>query len=109
MRHLLENEGMKVVHASSAAEALAQARKTAFDLVLTDIVLPQMDGHALLRALRRDKRNGAVPVIALTGYGRPADVRRALEGGFAAHLTKPVALDKLLSTLAEVLGRRAAS
>jgi two-component system CheB/CheR fusion protein len=105
MRRLLENEGMHVVQASSAAEALAQAKKNPFDIVVTDVEMPDMDGRALVAALRRDRRNGGAPVVALSGLGRPADVVRAQDAGFAAHLTKPVALDRLLATLAEVLGR----
>jgi len=48
-----------------------------------------------------------VPVVAVAGLGRAADVKRVLDAGFRAHLTKPVALDKLLSTLEEVVGRGA--
>src|SRR5207244_4344631 len=109
MRRLLEHEGMKVTQASTPAEALAQAKQAGFDVILTEIAMPQMDGHALVEALRRQSRSAGVPVIAVTGLGRPADVKRALDAGFQAHLTKPVALDRLLSTLSEVLGRSAAS
>jgi two-component system CheB/CheR fusion protein len=107
MRRLLENEGMHVVQASSAAEALAHAKKNRFDIVVTDVAMPDMDGHALVAALRRDKRNGGAPIVAVSGLGRPADVLRAQDAGFAAHLTKPVPLDRLLATLADVLGRPA--
>jgi DNA-binding response OmpR family regulator len=63
------------------------------------LALPGMDGLQLLQALREHPALKELPVIALTGMGRPADARRAIAAGFAAHLRKPVTLSKLLATL----------
>ncbi|HEV7914601.1 MAG TPA: PAS domain-containing protein, partial [Albitalea sp.] len=104
LRRLLENEGMQVVQAASAADALAQVGRSRFDVVITDIAMPQMDGHELVRALRRDPHSAEVPVLALTGLGRPVDVKRALDAGFRMHLTKPTSLERLLGALEDVLG-----
>ena len=104
LRRLLETEGMHVVQAASAADALEQVGKERFDVVITDIAMPQMDGHELIRALRRDERSAELPVLALTGLGRPADIKRALDAGFRLHLSKPTSLDRLLAALEEVLG-----
>ena len=59
------------------------------------------------RALRADPRTRGVVLIALTGYGRGPDRRRALDAGFDEHLVKPVEFEKLLATLHELLGRDA--
>ena len=93
---LLELEGAFVESARSGAEALEIARRKNFDLVVSDISMPEMDGYQLLQKLRELPSMANVPAVALTGYGRGADVERALEEGFAEHLTKPLDLDQLL-------------
>ncbi len=93
---LLELEGAFVESARSGAEALEIARRKNFDLVVSDISMPGMDGYQLLQKLRELPSMANVPAVALTGYGRGADVVRALEEGFAEHLTKPLDLDQLL-------------
>jgi two-component system CheB/CheR fusion protein len=104
LRRLLETEGMKVVQAANAAEALEQAAKAPFDVVICDIAMPKMDGYGFIRTLRRREGGADVPVIAVTGLGRPADIKRALDAGFRLHLTKPISLDRLLAALDNVLG-----
>lgn len=106
LHQLLEMEGAQVRTATDAAQALALAGEEPPDFVITDIALPGMDGQQLLHALRDRDRLQTLPVIALTGVGRPGDARRAIAAGFAAHLRKPVTLDKLLHTLGELLPRR---
>lgn len=93
---LLQLEGAFVESARSGAEALEIARRKNFDLVVSDISMPEMDGYQLLQELRKLPSMANVPAVALTGYGRGADVERALEEGFAEHLTKPLDLDQLL-------------
>jgi CheY-like chemotaxis protein len=73
-----------------------------------DIGLPKMDGYELARALRADARTRSIALIALTGYGRAPDRKRALEAGFDEHLVKPVELDALLTTLHRLLAGAAA-
>ena len=93
---LLQLEGAFVESARSGAEALEIAERKNFDLVVSDISMPEMDGYQLLKKLRELPSMANVPAVALTGYGRGADVERALEEGFAEHLTKPLDLDQLL-------------
>jgi PAS domain S-box-containing protein len=93
---LLQLEGAFVESARSGAEALEIARRKNFDLVVSDISMPEMDGYQLLQKLRELPSMANVPAVALTGYGRGADVERAREEGFAEHLTKPLDLDQLL-------------
>jgi CheY-like chemotaxis protein len=64
-------------------------------MMLVDIGLPEMDGYELARRLRRDPAVPPVVLVALTGYGRDEDRRRALAAGFDHHLAKPVDLRKL--------------
>ncbi|HZV91872.1 MAG TPA: ATP-binding protein, partial [Caldimonas sp.] len=99
---LLEYEGATVVQAQSAAEALRLADNQDFDLLISDIGMPQMDGYELIAELRSRPRTATLPSIALTGYGSSEDRQRALSAGFDAHLDKPVELDQLRVVVAAV-------
>ncbi|PWT91232.1 MAG: hypothetical protein C5B55_08480 [Blastocatellia bacterium] len=102
LRRLLQMEGARVHTARSGLEALELAHDTTFDLVISDISMPEMDGYQLLRNLRRLPPMHNVPALALTGYGRATDVLRAKREGFAQHFTKPLDIDKLLTAVREL-------
>ncbi|MGC3996009.1 MAG: ATP-binding protein [Anaeromyxobacter sp.] len=105
---LLASWGARPAGAGSAAEAVALAAAERMDLVVSDIAMPGQDGFAFVQELRRLERalgQAPVPVVALTAYGRPEDRRRALAGGFDAHLAKPVEPEELRETLAALLRR----
>jgi two-component system CheB/CheR fusion protein len=95
---LLRTEGAQVTATSSAQEALRHAEATDFDLVISDIAMPDMNGLQLLVQLRRQPRSAAWLAIAVTGFGRPGDAEKAVAAGFDAHLTKPLSLDALHDT-----------
>jgi PAS domain S-box-containing protein len=99
VRHLLEIGGAAVNVATSGFEALDVAREKEFDVVLSDISMPGMDGFEFLRRLRELPGKDAVPAIALTGFGRPEDLQRATDEGFHAHLTQPFDLETLAKLL----------
>jgi two-component system CheB/CheR fusion protein len=99
---LLEMEGAQVSPQVSGAAALAVAAHQPFDLILSDIGMPEMDGYELIAALRKMPAAASVPAIALTGFGRPQDVTRAIRAGFDAHLGKPVSLQGLLDRISRV-------
>lgn len=99
---LLEMEGAFVDLARSGAEALALAEQKRFDLIISDISMPVMDGYQLLGQLRQLPQMKNVPAVALTGYGRVADIERARAEGFAHHLTKPLDIDQLLLIVREL-------
>ncbi len=101
---LLELEGAFVEAARSGAEALEIAGRKNFDLVISDISMPEMDGYQLLRRLRKLPDMMDVPAVALTGYGRTNDIERAIDEGFAEHLTKPLDLDQLLEIVRRLTG-----
>jgi signal transduction histidine kinase len=92
--------GHQVVTASSSGDALSLGQQETFDLVISDLGLPDGNGYELMGLLQ-----GISPVkgIALSGYGMRADVDRSLAAGFSAHLTKPCDLSVLNSTIERVL------
>jgi two-component system CheB/CheR fusion protein len=103
LRSLLEIEGVHVAGADGLRTALQAAREQQPDVVITDLTMPEADGYELLRALQQLPTWRPVPVIALTALGRPAEARRALDAGFAAHLKKPITLARLMEVLDRVL------
>jgi CheY-like chemotaxis protein len=99
----LRHAGYQVSTAPSAQEALRQARARKFDMVISDIGMPQMNGYELageLRALEKYKR---IPMIAVTGYSEYDDRGRAVRAGFNVHLTKPIDPAGLLNLIGELL------
>jgi two-component system CheB/CheR fusion protein len=99
---LLRTEGARVASARSGEDALRLVRENNFDLVISDISMPEMDGYQLLHEIRAISTTKKVPALALTGYGRSADVERARAAGFAHHLTKPLDIARLLEIVREL-------
>jgi two-component system cell cycle response regulator DivK len=89
-RDLLEWAGFAVDAATTGEDAIAQAERSAPDLVLMDLQLPGMDGHEALARLRQNPGTADVPVIALTASAMPLDRERALAAGFDGFLEKPI-------------------
>jgi two-component system CheB/CheR fusion protein len=83
------------------------AREKQFDVVLSDISMPGMDGFEFLSKLHALPGYQDVPAIALTGFGRPEDVQRAHSEGFYAHLTKPFDIEALAGLLQKMPRQRA--
>ena len=107
LRRLMHEQGCEVVVASSAAEALHALAARRFDLLLTDIGMPAMDGYELLQRIRA--QTSAPPMaIAVTAFARAEDRERALGAGFAGHLPKPVDPGRLLQLLAALVAKRSA-
>lgn len=104
MRHLLTSAGHSVKHAGDVASAVAmvKADRNAFDLMVSDIGLPDGSGHQLMQALFA--AGHCLPAIALSGYGAEADVRKSRESGFSIHLIKPANLNQLQAAIAIVSG-----
>lgn len=103
---LLRLDGAEVTAVASGEAALAVAGNTRFDVLLSDVAMPRMDGYQLLAALRARADTATLPAVALTGYGRPADVQRALGAGFDAHVAKPIVFDHLLQTVQRLARNR---
>ena len=98
---LLVGQGYTVCTANSGPEALLQAQHQHFDLVITDLRMPDMDGIEVLTALRRI--NPSARAILITGYASEESTQRILAEGGYAYLAKPFQLTELLGMISSVL------
>jgi CheY-like chemotaxis protein len=98
---LLELWGYQAVITYEGADALAAASATPPDVVFLDIGLPGMDGCEMVRRLRQMPRMATALLVAITGYGRMADVQRCKEAGIDCHFLKPVDPTELKQLLAK--------
>lgn len=107
IKRILADCGATVRTAANAEAALAALRESQPDLMISDLGMPDMDGFALLAAVRAlaPDQGGAVPAVALTAFARSEDRLRALEAGFAAHISKPVEPSQLIATVADMKQR----
>jgi len=97
---LLEEKGMKVVAARNGRECLEQlAARARVDLVLMDIMMPEMDGYETMQAIRKDEKFSRLPIIALTAKAMKGDKGKCIAAGASDYLAKPVDTDKLFSLL----------
>ncbi|MFO7654599.1 MAG: response regulator [Candidatus Krumholzibacteriia bacterium] len=103
LQFLLEEEGFEVATAASGAEAVALAAQERPDLVVLDVMMPQMDGFAVLRRLRSEFETSRVPVIMLTARGDSAAKVRGLREGANDYLAKPFNQEELLLRLRNML------
>jgi two-component system CheB/CheR fusion protein len=101
IRMVLREQGHEVEIAGDVATALESAGLRSFDLLLSDLGLPDGSGHDLIRELR--KRRHKFPAIALSGYGQEDDIQRSYHAGFATHLTKPVSREAVMEAIASVV------
>jgi two-component system CheB/CheR fusion protein len=98
----LKLSGAKVTSANNGADALRLASEKEFDIILSDISMPEMDGFEFLQRLRQIDGRQHVPVVAITGFGRHDDVERARSAGFYSHLTKPLDIEALAAVLEQL-------
>jgi CheY-like chemotaxis protein len=103
LQMLLELDGYEVSTADDGFAALEAIRSVRPDIALVDIGLPGIDGYQVARHVRQESGMEHMQLVALTGYGRPADREAALAAGFDAHLVKPLDPNELAKILA---GRR---
>jgi two-component system, OmpR family, alkaline phosphatase synthesis response regulator PhoP len=94
-----------VVGVESGEEALAQVRSAPPDLIVLDLMLPGVDGLEVCKALKRDTRTAAIPIVILTARGEEADIVAGLELGADDYLTKPFSSRVLLARIRAVLRR----
>lgn len=103
LQRLLEQAAHRVTVTGLAEDALKLAETTPFDLVISDLGLPDLSGNELMRRLHA--RTG-LPGIALSGYGMENDIEESRKSGFKYHLTKPVGFERLKSVVAEFASSR---
>ena len=92
----LEQEGFKVVTAGNGNEALEKANAQVPDLVITDLVMPEMSGLEFCRKLKKNPETAEVPVIACTTKDRDMDKKWAKKQGVVAYLVKPFTKEEMI-------------
>ncbi|HEX7842495.1 MAG TPA: response regulator [Kofleriaceae bacterium] len=100
MTSMLGSEGWIVDVAEDGARAVQMARQLRYDLVVTDLEMPELGGFELIARLRKDERLKAVPIVVITSRASPEYRRRARELGVRALVAKPITRRKLLEALA---------
>ncbi len=107
LNFVLDACGARITTASSAAEALETIKREKFDVLISDIGMPEEDGFSLIGKIRElsNEEGGDVPAIALTAYARAEDRVQALRAGFQMHVAKPVEPGELLAIVANLAGR----
>lgn len=99
----LKHAGFEVMTANSARNALRLSAENQFDLIISDIGMPEMNGYDLAESLRQKEGYAETPMIAVTGYTEYDDRGRSIAAGFNAHLTKPINPAHLLTVIGELL------
>ncbi|MAS33026.1 MAG: hybrid sensor histidine kinase/response regulator [Anaerolineaceae bacterium] len=103
---MLSYEGFTVIGAENGRVGIEQARENLPDLIICDIMMPEVDGYAVLEELRKETRTAAIPFIFLTARTDKLDRRHGMEQGADDYLTKPFAVKELLKTIETRLLKR---
>lgn len=106
-RVMLESDGHEVNQATNGSAALTAAREGDFELVLLDMMMPEIDGFGVLAAMSEDPRAGQAPVVIVSARVGVADQLRGLDAGAVAYLTKPFSIDRLRSLVSSIGAMRA--
>ena len=98
---LLESNNYKPVTAKNGKEALKilSNLKEIPDIIISDIMMPEMDGYEAMRQIRKQKRFADLPILALTAKAMSGDKEKCLEAGASYYLAKPVVIDRVISML----------
>ncbi|TLD71214.1 PAS domain S-box protein [Phragmitibacter flavus] len=99
LSRMLKKAGYRVMAVSNVGSALAAVESNAFDLVVSDLGLPDGNGYELMRRIQAVK---PLPGIAMSGFGMEEDMRRSREAGFSEHLVKPIDVGKLVAAIQRV-------
>jgi DNA-binding NarL/FixJ family response regulator len=96
---ILKMEGFSFVAVENGREGVEIAKKEPPDLVLCDVMMPELDGYGVLEALRGNKATAGIPFIFLTAKGERADLRAGMNLGADDYLTKPISAEELLNAI----------
>ena len=105
MRLSFRAEGFSIATAVNGIEALRKARSLLPDLILLDLVLPELDGFAVCETLRRGRETASIPIIILTGLSSQFARLAGLEAGANAYLAKPLSPKRVLAKVKDLLAR----
>ncbi len=105
---ILSRQGYEVTLAQGGKECLAQLAEREFDLVLLDVMMPDVDGYTVCRKIREDARLSDMPVIFLTAKGGGEAIGEGFDAGGSMYISKPFTASKLLEMVRTVLDARGA-
>jgi DNA-binding response OmpR family regulator len=103
----LERLGHVISSAASGSAALDTARELLPDLILLDVMLPELNGFQVLQQLKADPATEAIPVLMLTARGHEHDIAAGLEGGAEDYIIKPFSFPELIARVSTALARHA--
>jgi len=106
LKAYLEDEGFAVTTANDGEEGLQKAVELLPDVVISDVMMPRLDGYGLLKKLRDDERLGGTPVIFLTAKGMTADRIAGFQAGCDDYIPKPFDPDELVARVRNVVNRQ---
>ena len=107
LQWMLEMEGYTVLAACDGRDALAQAGESLPDLVITDVMMPHLDGYGLVKALREQESTATTPLIMLSAKADRGDIRAGMNLGADDYITKPYRREELLAAISSRLARKA--
>lgn len=103
---MMRISGFRVLKTSKSAPAIETMTADKPDIVLLDIMMPDVSGLDILRQMRRDPNLAGIPVIVVTAKGMPADIKNGMEAGASTYLTKPVGFQELKEAVERTLGAK---
>jgi DNA-binding response OmpR family regulator len=104
LEFLMRKNGYQVGIARNGAEALAAINQTPYDLILLDVMMPDVDGYQVCRQLRQRPDRAATKVIFLSAKSQPADVQKGYDAGADLYIPKPFSTRQLMQKVRELLG-----
>lgn len=104
---MMRVSGFRVLKTLKSAPALTMMTAEKPDIVLLDIMMPEISGIDILRQMRRDPELANIPVIVVTAKGMPADIKNGMEAGASTYLTKPVGYLELKEAVERTLAGKA--
>ena len=102
MSHYLDNGDYKIVKSTGAKEAFDIALKDSIDVIVSDVVMPEMSGFELCRQLKRNSVTQKLPIILCTSKNQEIDKLWGMKQGASAYLTKPYTREQLIETIQSV-------
>jgi len=102
-KEILNSSGYSTIEAVDGKQGIELAFADKPDLILMDIMLPELNGFQALKILKSEAKTKAIPVIALTSYAMRGDKEKALEAGFNSYITKPIDVGEFLKEISTII------
>lgn len=102
---LLRDLGYETIEAENGIEAVLRAREEGVQLIIMDLIMPEMDGLSALQAIRRDEATKGIPVVALTASALRGQKEYFIGEGFDDYITKPIELDVFIQSIKKHMER----